>query len=101
MCRLGLPAQRRLRREVEAVITSDRSAVTSPPCPSCGASLHIDWADVTSFGKPPGSEYLPTGLTCPVNEDHDTRAAWLELDWPESLTEEDRAWLRQHANPAG
>lgn len=40
--------------------------------------------------------YIPTRLACTANEDHDTRAAYAELDWPASLTDDDRAWLRAH-----
>lgn len=64
---------------------SDRSAVPGPPCPACGVTLRIDWVDVTRLNKPPGSEYLPTGLTCPTDKDHDTQAAWRELNWPGSV----------------
>lgn len=65
------------------------------PCPQCGTALHIDWIEVTPF---PGvtKDFLPGVIRCPVNPSHDVSAAYQELDWPTALTEEDRAWLRQH-----
>ena len=81
------------------MITSDRSTVVQPPCPRCGAPVDIEYADVTTFGKPPGSQHIATALTCPADPHHDTRKAWVELEWPGSLTEDDRAWLRKYANP--
>jgi hypothetical protein len=76
-------------------MTTDRSAVPKPPCPTCGTALTIRWADVTTFASA-RAEYVPTGLSCPVNEDHDTRAALGELDWPATLSDEDRVWMRRY-----
>lgn len=77
-------------------MTTDRSAVPKPPCPNCGTALTIAWVDVTTLGAV-RADYLPAGLTCPVDPEHDTSSALRELDWPATLTDEDRVWMRRHS----
>lgn len=66
------------------------------PCPQCEATLDIDWLEVTSAAGARRA-FMPGQIHCPVNPSHNTRAAYAELSWPASLTEEDREWLRMHA----
>lgn len=68
----------------------------SIPCPRCDTPLDITWLEVTAFDTT-RKAFLPTDVRCPANPSHDVRSAYAELDWPASLTEEDREWLRMHA----
>lgn len=70
------------------------------PCPQCGAELRVTWLEVTPFPSQV-KDYLPGEVSCPKNPSHDVRSAYQELDWPTTLTEEDRAWLRQHGRLSG
>lgn len=65
------------------------------PCPQCEAPVDVQWIEVTSWDRAV-PDYLPGEIRCSANPSHDVRSAAQELDWPTSLTEEDRAWLRQH-----
>lgn len=67
----------------------------SVPCPQCATPLDIDWLEVSQFNRA-AKDFMPGEVRCPSNPSHDVSAARQELDWPTHLTEEDRAWLREH-----
>lgn len=65
------------------------------PCPQCETPLDVDWIEVSQFSRG-AKDYLPGEVSCPRNPSHDVSSARQELDWPTTLTEEDKAWLREH-----
>jgi hypothetical protein len=50
----------------------DRSKVSVPPCPECGAPVEVQWIDVRTAGDQ-RADWLPGLTRCTANEDHDTR----------------------------
>lgn len=53
----GLPTRPLARREI--------NQLDLPPCPICGATIHIDWAEVTAWEDHPRRTYIPGLWECP------------------------------------
>ena len=68
--------------------------IPQPPCPMCGSPLDVVWVDVTDLSSAE-PRYMPVQAICPEDHRHSTSAALREFDWPETLTADDRAWLRK------
>jgi hypothetical protein len=45
-------------------------------CPDCGATLDVDWIDVSTLGKLPWTEMVPGQMVCPTSRKHDLARAY-------------------------